>query len=90
MACVSENSFRTLFVVTLLVILLMFIVFIFYYNQFRKIENDELNSQDIKTTKNLALIFVAITAIAIAIVFILFFALPRLIKTKHHEVSYNF
>ena len=85
MACVSENSFRILFVITLLIILLMFVVFIFYYNQFRKIERDELNHQDIAITKNLALIFIALTVIAIVIVFILFFALPRLMKTKHHH-----
>lgn len=85
MAHVSENSFRTLFTVSLLIILLTFVIFIFYYNQFRKVENNELDRQDVTVTKNLSLIFVALMVVAIVVITILFFGLPRWLKHRHYN-----
>ncbi len=80
MATVSEKSFRTLYIVSLVIVLLMFIATIFYYIQFRKVEDRELHHQDVVLTKNLSLIFAVISALGVVVLTILFFGLPRWMK----------
>ncbi len=74
---VSRKSFNTLFIVALIIALLMFITSIFYYVQFKKIEDKEADHHTILMTKNSTLFMAILSALGIVTLTILFFGLPR-------------
>lgn len=77
MAHVSEKTYRTLYIVAVIIALIMFLTSIFYYVQFRKIEDKEADRHTILMTKNSTLILAIIAALGVAILTVLFFGLPR-------------
>jgi len=74
---VSEKTYRTLYIVALVIALLMFLTSLFYYVQFRKIEDKEADRHTILMTKNSTLILAILSALGVAVLTILFFGLPR-------------
>lgn len=77
MAKVSARSYRTIYIVALVITLVMFLASIFYYIQFRKIEDREADHHVILMSKNSALIMAIVGALGILTLTVLFFWLPR-------------
>jgi len=77
MAHVSEKTYATLYIVALIIAIVMFLASIFYYVQFRKIEDKEADYHVILMTKNSTLVMAILAALGVALLTVLFFGLPR-------------
>lgn len=74
---ITVKSYRTIYIVALVLILLMFGASAYYYLQFRRIEDKEVDKHMLMMTKNSALLLTVISAFGILTLTVLFFGLPN-------------
>ena len=75
--CVSEGSYNVLFIIAIVACVLFLLGSAYFYDRFKKAETDRLSSHDAYVSKSLAMVSMVVTAIFIALFFILYFGFQK-------------
>ncbi len=76
-ACVSESSYTILFISAIVVTVLMLVGSAYFYDNFNKADTNRLTEENARMAKNISMISIIISVIAIALLFILFFGFSK-------------